>query len=125
MITIPRANSRTISSMFMNNVTLADNISIRASSSSFNYGSYNGQASSWTGSGLMNKPIGDFQIKNVENWAGLNPNFAGSGVTLRIHSTLIPEPEEYALIFIPFALGSVILRRHFQKEKRQTPTTTL
>ncbi len=58
--------NRTISWMFMNDVTSADNIGIRVSSS-FNYGSYPGQSSSWTGSGLLEKPIGDFEIKNVGN----------------------------------------------------------
>ena len=111
------SGSRTISSMFMNDVNLADNIGIRVSSS-LNYGT-SGQASSWTGSGLLPKPIGDFFIKNVNNWTGLNPNFAGSGVTLRIHSAVIPEPEEYALVFGLFALGFVIIRRHFQKKQQR------
>ena len=108
----------------MHNVTITDSIGIRVSST-FDYGSYFGQASSWTGSGLLNKPIGDFQIKNVNNWAGLNPNFASSGVTLRIHSAVIPEPQEYALIFALFALAFVVVRRHFQKKKRQVQATTL
>ncbi len=110
--------NRTIASMFMNNVNVADNIGIRVSST-FNYGSLTGQASSWTGSGLLPKPIGDFFIKNVGNWATLNPNFAGSGVTMRIHSAIIPEPEEYALLFGLFALGFVVVRRHLQKKQRQ------
>ena len=58
--------NRTINRMFMNDVTAADNIGIRVSST-FNYGSYPGQSSSWTGSGLLEKPIGDFEIKNVGN----------------------------------------------------------
>ena len=116
--------NRTINRMFMNNVNVADNIGIRVSSG-FNYGSYSGQASSWTGSGLLiNKPIGDFHIKNVGNWLTLNPNFAGSGVTMRIHSAIIPEPEEYALVFGLFALGFVLIRRHFQKKQRQQQTTS-
>ena len=114
--------NRTINRMFMNNVNVADHIGIRGSSG-FNYGSYTGQASSWTGSGLLiNKPVSDFVTGNVNTWAGLNPNFAGSGVTLRIHSAIIPEPEEYALVFGLFALGFVILRRYFQK-KRQACTS--
>ena len=111
------SGSRTIASMFMNDVNLADNIGIRVSSS-LSYGT-SSQASSWTGSGLLPKPIGDFFIKNVNNWAGLNPNFAGSGVTLRIHSAVIPEPEEYALVFGLFALAFVFFHRHRQKKQRQ------
>ncbi len=110
--------NRTIASMFMNNVNVADNIGIRVSST-FNYGSLTGQASSWTGSGVLNKPIGDFFIKNVGIYAGLRANFAGSGVTLRIHSAIIPEPEEYALVFALFALGFVFFHRHRQKKRRQ------
>ncbi len=113
--------NRTINRMFMNDVTSADNIGIRVSST-FNYGSYVGQASSWTGSGLLPKPIGDFFIKNVNNWESLNPNFAtgwDNAVTLRIHSAIIPEPEEYALVFGLFALGFVFFHRRITRKKRQ------
>ena len=113
--------SRTINRMFMNNVNVADNIGIRVSSG-HNYGSYVGQATSWTGSGLLiNKPVSDFVTGNVNNWAGINPNFA-SGVTLRFHSAIIPEPEEYALVFALFALGFVFFHRHFQRKQRQAAT---
>ncbi len=110
--------NRTINRMFMNDQNVADNIGIRVSSG-FNYGSYSGQASSWTGSGLLiNKPVSDFVSGNVNHFAGTDPNFA-SGVTLRFHSAVIPEPEEYALVFGLFALGFVILRRHFQKMQKK------
>ena len=73
---------------------------------------------------LLNKLIGDFQIKNVNNWVGLNFNFA-SGVTLQIHSEIILEPEESTLIFGFFALAFVFFCRHFQKkQQRQSQTTT-
>ena len=108
--------NRTINRMFMNNINVADQIGIRVSSG-FNYGSYVGQASSWTGSGLLiNKPVSDFVTGNVGNWATINPNFA-SGVTLRFHSTIIPEPEEYALVFGLFALGFVFFHR-WQKKRQ-------
>ncbi len=111
--------NRTINRMFMHDQTSGDQIGIRVNSG-FNYGSYSGQASSWTGSGLLPKPIGDFVSGNVNNWAGLNPNFASGGVTLRIHSGIIPEPEEYALVFGLFALAFVFFhRRQMQKKKRQ------
>ena len=105
----------------MNNQNIADQIGIRVNSN-FNYGSYSGQASSWTGSGLLiNKPVGDFVTGNVNNWFALTPNFSGYGtsVTLRFHSTIIPEPEEYALVFGLFALGFVIFHRHRQKKRQQ------
>ncbi len=111
--------NRTINRMFMNDQNVADNIGIRVSSG-FNYGSYSGQASSWTGSGLLiNKPVSDFVTGNVNNWANLNPNFARDGVTLRIHSGIIPEPEEYALVFGLFALGFVFFHRRWQRKQRQ------
>ncbi len=116
--------NRTINRMFMNDQNVADNIGIRVSSS-FNYGLLSGQPSSWTGSGLLiNKPIGDFFIKNVGIFAGLRANFASGGVTMRIHSAVIPEPEEYALVFGLFALGFVILRRHFQRKQRRQRAAT-
>ena len=115
--------NRTINRMFMNNQNVADNIGIRVNSN-HNYGSYTGQASSWTGSGLLiNKPISDFVTGNVNNWAGLNPNFA-SGVTLRFHSAVIPEPEEYALVFGLFALGFVFFHRRWQRKQRQQSATS-
>ena len=102
----------------MNDVNSGDQVGIRVNSG-FNYGSYSGQASSWTGSGLLPKPVGDFVSGNVNNWAGLTPNFAGSGVTMRFHSGIIPEPEEYALVFALFALGFVFFHRRWQKKRRQ------
>ena len=113
----------------MNNINVADQIGIRVSSG-FNYGSYSGQASSWTGSGLLiNKPVSDFVSGNVREWNDqglrLRPNFSSGGVTLRFHSAIIPEPEEYALIFGLFALVFVLFhRRHRQKKQRRQAATS-
>ena len=111
--------NRTINRMFMNDVNTADNIGIRVSSS-HNYGLLNGQASSWTGSGLLiNKPVSDFVTGNVGTYVGTESNFGGA-VTLRFHSGIIPEPEEYAIVFGLFALGFVFFhRRQMQKKQRQ------
>ena len=32
---------------------------------------------------------------------------------------VVPEPEEYALVFGLFALGFVVVRRYFQKKRQQ------
>ncbi len=45
-------------------------------------------------------------------------------VGIVVHSAIIPEPEEYALVFGLFALGFVILRRHFQKKRQQASATS-
>ena len=43
----------------------------------------------------------------------------GVSIQLVVHIQIIPEPEEYDLIFGLFALGFVLCRRHFQKKQRQ------
>ena len=93
----------------------SDDLGIRASGSSLSYSS--GDTSAWVGAGLINKPIGDF-FAGTYNSVG--PPFVSiSGMRVTINSQVIPEPEEYALVFSLFALGFVVLRRHWQKKKRQ------
>ena len=118
------SNSRTISHLFMeDNTTQSDELGIRVSgSSNFSYSS--GASSAWVGAGLINKPIGDFiqgEFHNSGYGGSLSPWFAASpsgSVRFVVESQIIPEPEEYALIFALFALAFVILRRHFQKKRR-------
>ena len=93
---------------------------IRVSGSSFSYSS--GNSSAWVGAGVINKPIGDFFTGTYTLHASSRPLFAandGSSVQFVVNSQIIPEPEEYALVFGLFALGFVIVRRHFQKKQRQ------
>ena len=101
-----------------------DNLGIRASSS-LSYGTT--QSSAWTGAGIINKPIGDFFSGRTFNnlGAGSNPNWgpwfaaaSDGSVRVVVNSQIIPEPEECALVFALFALGFVILRRHFQKKRQ-------
>ena len=79
----------------------------------------NRPAVNWFGAGLIQQPIGDFRsrdpyIRNKGNILGyFAANALGEGLRIRVHSSTVPEPEEYALIFGLFALGFVILRRHF------------
>ena len=92
----------------------ADDIGIRVSGSSLSYST--GNSSAWAGSGIINKPIGDFFTGTFNRSLGARfaANSEGS-VRVVVNSQIIPEPEEYALIFGLFALGFVILRRHFSK----------
>ena len=54
----------------------------------------------------------------------MGPQFAANAhhsVRVVVNSQIIPEPEEYALVFGLFALAFVLFRhrRYFQKNKRQ------
>ena len=127
-ITIGSGN-QTISHLFMDDNTLSrDGLGIRVSGSAFSYSS--GASSSWTGAGILNKPIGDFfGGRTYNNWKiGIAaPRFVADSqgsVRIVVNSQVIPEPEEYALVFGLFALGFVILRRHRQKKRQQAITTS-
>ena len=135
--------SRTLAAMHLNNVsgTGWDDVGPRVTGSSdFNYGT--GQPNvNWVGAGVMtNKPISHFHLTDL---FATNPNdrFAGNrrgnavlrsftgweertGLRIRVHGKVIPEPQEYALVFGLFALGFVVVHRHRQKKKRQTQATT-
>ena len=100
---------------------------IRVSGSALSYSS--GNASAWVGAGIINKPIGDFFAGTFNNHANsfLNGNFGASGsgsVRVVVNSQVIPEPEEYALIFSLSALSFVFFHRHFHKKQRQQAATT-
>ena len=102
----------------MNNSSSGDELGIRVSgSNNLNYSS--GDTSVWTGAGLINKPIGDFHAGTLNNNALGSPRFGS--VRVIVNNQVIPEPEEYALIFSLFALGFVFFHRRItQKKKRQT-----
>ena len=95
-----------------------DQMGIRVSGSSLSYSS--GQSSAWVGAGILNKPIGDFFAGTYDNTptAYFAANSQGS-IKVRINGQVIPEPEEYALIFGLFALGFVLFHRHRQKKRQQ------
>ena len=120
------SGSRTISHVFIDDdAPHGDDLGIRTASA-LSYSS--GQSSAWTGSGILNKPIGDFFAGTFNNRSGglSAPHFAANSdgsVRVIVNSQVIPEPEEYALIFGLFALGFVFFRRRFQR-KRQAQTTT-
>ena len=114
------SGSRTISHLFLDaDNPGTDDLGIRVSGSNLNYSS--GNSSAWVGSGLINKPIGDFLTGEFWN-QNTTPLFAassGGSVRIRVNSQIIPEPKEYALVFGLFALGFVLFHRHWQKKKRR------
>ena len=128
--------SRTIANMFLNDVgnSARDDIGPRVAGSQLNYGTTS-VAVTWIGAATMAKPIGDFHITTPGTYNGNRPPTSGSilgswtgqqanNLRIRVHS-VIPEPEEYALVFGLFALGFVLFHRHFQKKQRQQATTTI
>ena len=130
-ITIAGRGTRTIARLFMDEDAhtssqgVRDGWGIRIQAPNLLYGS--GEASSWVGAGVINKPIGDFFTGTFHNWGGV-PRFAGSSdgsLRIVVNSQIIPEPEEYALVFGLFALGFVFFhRRMMQKKKRQQAAPT-
>ena len=116
----------TISHLFLDEdasgIAHYDDFGIR-SSGGFNYGT---GASSWVGAGIINKPIGDFFTGTFNNRADA-PFFAANSVgsvRVVVNSQIIPEPEEYALVFGLFALGFIFFHRHWQKKQRQAAITS-
>ena len=112
------------------NAGINDQFGIRGAQGGGNLVYTNGQETYWFGSGIMDKPISDFDF--VGNLGGgyryddltfssrydNAPYFAarqGSTVILRVYSRVIPEPAEYAIVFAVFALGFVFFR-HFRKK---------
>ena len=99
----------------MNDDTV-DEIGIRNTPSNLVF--TNGQTSRWIGSGILNKPIGDFfptlshQAKYHNGQTG--PYFANS-IRMGIHSRAIPEPEGYMLIAGFIALFIVVLKNAYEK----------
>ena len=111
------STSRPIGSLFMNDGNI-DEIGIRITPPNLVYSS--NSVSRWIGSGIVDKPIGDFENgrwrRGFFGTPPYAPYFAGGSVGINIHSSVIPEPAEYALVFGIFALAFVIVRRRFQKK---------
>ena len=128
------ARTSAITSLFMNEdtgsgATDRDELGIRVTTSAFRYDASG--TSAWSGAGILAKPFSDFysgtsdgtfSFNNLGTTAVGGPRFAAASdgsVVVRFHrGTVIPEPEEYALAFGLFALGFVIVRRHWQKKKQ-------
>ena len=119
------STSRTISRLFMDEDTGAyDDVGIRVSGSDLSYST--GNSSAWVGAGIISKPIGDFHAGTFNNVTG--PQFASASpnsVRLVINSQVIPEPEEYALVFALFALGFVFFHRRITRKKQRQQAAAL
>ena len=125
--TISRINlNYAIPSGSMNGIDIMD---IRVSGSNLEYSS--GDAISWNGQGTLPYAIANFTVNNPgEYYYGL-PFFAASGTVgmpssggfrVMVSSSptaLVPEPEEYALVFGLFALGFVFFHRRIMQKKRR------
>ena len=79
----------------------------------------NGQTSSWFGSGVLNKPIGDFLWGNDFSAAEHGvPYFAENrahSIQISVHARAIPEPEKYVLVTGFITLTFVIARSAYLK----------
>ena len=107
--------------------TNADEFGIRVTPPNLVYST--NDASRWFGSGIMDKPIGDFfhndwgiplqERSYVARSQNLSPYFArrnfGSDVSIYFYRGVIPEPAEYALVFGLFALAFVILKNAYER----------
>ena len=97
----------------------SDDLGIRVSGSALSYSI--GDSSAWAGSGLVNKPIGDFFAGTYRGGALFT---SLNDIRVTVNSQVIPEPEEYALVFGLFALAFVIFRRHWQRKQKQQAVTS-
>ena len=135
-LTFTGVGSRTIAAMHLRNVqnTGWDDIGPRVSGSNFQYGT--GQPNvNWIGAGIMtNKPIAHFHITAPGTYIGNRPgngilkswtdHTANNGLRIRVYSSVIPEPEEYALVFGLFALAFVFFHRRMMQKKRKAAATS-
>ena len=127
-------NSRTIASLYLQDATW-DDFGPRVSSSALNYN--NSDTIKWTGSGVLtNVAISVFGTRDPyirARGAGTAGSFYGgsagqqnqvaNGLRWRVHANIIPEPEEYALVFGLFALAFVFFHRRWQRKRRQSATS--
>ena len=115
--------TKTIGSIFMNSAT-QDETGIRGTAGG-NLAYTTNNVFRWFGSGIIDKPIGDFRravrpgglevtrTLYSENNVSIRPYFlSGGSITIRRHPYIIPEPAEYALVFGLFALGFVIFMKY-------------
>ncbi len=130
------SGTRTISHIYLEQDSNTDLMGIRVGGSALSYST--NDVVSWSGQGTLSQSITNFVVNTAGeyyyNFAG--PYFAAesivgtpssSGFRVVMSSTpraLVPEPEEYALVFALFALAFVFFRhrRRMQKKQRQPAT---
>ena len=111
--------SSTIGNIFMNDAAV-DEIGIRVTPPNLVY--TNGQTFSFFGSGIMDKPIGDFFTGNSSSRGWLNslgaPYFAsrnGGSFSIIVSSRVIPEPSSIAFVAGLILLFIVVLKNAYEK----------
>ncbi len=124
-------NSQTIASLYLRD-HVDDWFGPRVSSTALSYNQ--NDAISWTGAGVLtNVAISVFNTRDPYIRAR-RPDSGGTfygmlsqytsqpsgGLRWRVHTNVIPEPEEYALVFGLFALGFVFFHRHRQKKRQSS-----
>ena len=123
--TVTIGNSRPIGWIFMNAGNADEEMGIRNTPPNLVYTT--NDVSRWIGSGILDKPIGDFQLTysptasylQYENMGNNAPYFsANNTLRVRIHRRVIPEPKEYALVLGLFALAFVFFRRQFKRNRQ-------
>ena len=116
-ITIAQTNALSISHIAFDSQPVLGNhdLGIRASQYYF----YSApQTVSWSGAGILtNFNMSQFNLGTYQSSS--HPNFSSHSLRLTVSSQIVPEPEEYALIFGLFALGFVLFRRRMQKKRAQ------
>ena len=135
-LAVQSTNTRTISSLYLqDDIGGWDRFGPRVSSA---LGYNNSDTISWTGAGVLtNVAISVFNTRDPYLRAravGASGSFYGgsagqqvnvaNGLRWRVHSAIIPEPEEYALVFGLFALAFVFIRRIMQKKRQSQASIT-
>ena len=107
-------------------------VGIRVVASSLSYSAAN-DAVSWNRQGTSPYPINEFTVTASGEYfynyifgpyfvaAGTQGTPTSGGLRVVVSSApadLVPEPQEYAIVFGLFALGFVIVLRHFQKKRQ-------
>ena len=108
----------------MNDTASFDEMGIRGTSGG-NLVYSNAHRFEWLGDGIMDKPISDFP--HYPDAFGISPSWDGRTRKIPlilfivaveslcvVYSRVIPEPEEYALVFGLFVLAFVIVRRRWE-----------
>ena len=131
--------TRTISHIRLQNNASSDTLGFRVAGTT-SLGYTNGVSLSWSGQGTLPHPVSDFTLTAANQYFyGVLPFVKGyvngnlntpTSFDLRVivssaPRALIPEPEEYALVFSLFALGFVLFRhqRRQMQKKRQAQAT--
>ena len=129
------SGTRTISHIYLEQDSDTDLMGIRVGGSALSYST--NDVVSWSGQGTLSQSITNFVVNTAGeyyyNFSG--PYFAAesivgtpssSGLRVVVSSApkaLVPEPEEYALVFALFALGFVFFHRRMQRKRRQQAST--